>query len=617
MSPFSDSDDQSSIFIDDETLDLQLRDQQRRDEGRRSQSGSNQSNNSPPDLHAVNSRAAARKASLDTRRKRKRTLTQYDNSQEDEGPMRSANFSRRYADVLDELEGDHKRLHGKDPEAFWDEITERLDIETRMMVLSFMRHDVPGAKDRILAELLPDTPPYSKAFGIARGMIMNKTKDWKSKLIRRITGHVRTALAADAAADELLNGCTSLKALIEVFRKRFTKDNFFEVFFFVDGYLDFDKTAQLGQYYCRDFEDPRSQGAFMKMMMNFPLSEHFDGLSRAEFKLSSLKTSVNREKITPKISDLAVGVECFFASEVAPPPVNATVGKAAIAKHQARWPLDGQTVEYRGLELQMSHVSQLIVSEYQQAHSILYEELMFKAKNLIPMQSWRLKDDLDMEDFGGSWLSHPGNAEFVEKADRALIQCIQASAELRAMFLIEADDGSMVLSVKAMAIYEATAQEFLKRLLVLKHIPPGPPIREPELLSVTWRNTARQRHLFLWEKLVMIYTQYHKGQQQSGVYKDNIRSLPKAIGDLLLDYIAYAIPLRQMFLRQQTPKALISPYESVCSGQGATVSYVDWRQISASICKEKFSAKDRANFDLEDNGVEDMEDELDLIAMAE
>ncbi|KFY23902.1 hypothetical protein V491_02362 [Pseudogymnoascus sp. VKM F-3775] len=313
------------------------------------------------------------------------------------------------------------------------------------------------------------------------------------------------------------------------------------------------------------------------------------------------------------------------------------VGKAAIARHQTRWSLYGQTVEYRGLEVQMSHVSQLIVSEYQQAHSLLYEELMFKAKNLIPMQSWRLKDDLDMEDFGGSWLSHPGNAEFVEKADRALFQCIQESAELRAMFLIEADDGSMVLSVKAMAIYEATAQEFLKRLLVLKHIPPGPPLREPELLSVTWRNTARQRHLFLWEKLVMIYTQYHKGQQQSGVYKDNIRFLPKAIGDLLLDYIAYVIPLRQMFLRQQTPKALISPYVwakldcsvwpdgtlSRCLRKACARAKVppfhtsNWRQVSASICKEKFSVKDRANFDLEDNGVEDMEDELDLIAMAE
>lgn len=149
-----------------------------------------------------------------------------------------------------------------------------------------------------------------------------------------------------------------------------------------------------------------------------------------------------------------------------------------------------------------------------------------------------------MEDFRRSWLSHPSNSEFVKEADLALFRRIQANVELRAMFLTEADDGSIVLSVKAMAIYEASTQEFLKRMLVLCHIPAGQPLREPELLSVTWRNTARPRHILLWEKLVMIYTQYHKGQQQSGVYKDNIRFLPKAIRDLLLDYIAYVLPLR-------------------------------------------------------------------------
>ena len=58
----------------------------------------------------------------------------------------------------------------------------------------------------------------------------------------------------------------------------------------------------------------------------------------------------------------------------------------------------------------------------------------------------------------------------------------------------------------------------------------------------------------------MIYTQYHKGQQQSGTYKDNIRFILKAIRDLLLSYVAYVLPLRQLFLRQQTPGALISLY---------------------------------------------------------
>jgi Lhr-like helicase len=313
------------------------------------------------------------------------------------------------------------------------------------------------------------------------------------------------------------------------------------------------------------------------------------------------------------------------------------VGKAVITKHQARWFLDGQTVEYRGVELQMSQISDLVVSEYQQAHALLYNELLFQAKDLIPMESWRLKDDLDLEDFGGSWLSHPSNSELLEGAELALFRRIQGNSELRAMFLTKGKDGSMVLCPKAMEIYEAHAQEFLKRVLVLCHIPPGPPLREPELLSVMWRNNARQRHLLIWEKLVMIYTQYHKGQQQSGAYKDNIRFLPKAIGDLLLMYIAYVLPLRQLFLRQQTPGALISPYLwakldgtvwadgtlSACLRKACTRAKVpglhtsNWRQFAASITKEKFSAKERANFDLEDSIGEDIEDELDLVALAE
>lgn len=43
----------------------------------------------------------------------------------------------------------------------------------------------------------------------------------------------------------------------------------------------------------------------------------------------------------------------------------------------------------------------------------------------------------------------------------------------------------------------------------------------------------------------------------------------------------------------------------------------NWRQFAASITKEKFSTKERANFDLEDSIREDIEDELDLVALAE
>ena len=101
----------------------------------------------------------------------------------------------------------------------------------------------------------------------------------------------------------------------------------------------------------------------------------------------------------------------------------------------------------------------------------------------------------------------------------------------------------------AIDVYEAHVQDFLKRLLVLCHVTSGQPLRQPELLSIRWQNTDRQRHILLWEKLVLIHTQYHKGQQQSGAYKENVRFLPRAIGNLLLDYLAYVMPLRQLFLR--------------------------------------------------------------------
>jgi superfamily II DNA helicase RecQ len=43
----------------------------------------------------------------------------------------------------------------------------------------------------------------------------------------------------------------------------------------------------------------------------------------------------------------------------------------------------------------------------------------------------------------------------------------------------------------------------------------------------------------------------------------------------------------------------------------------NWRQFATTISKEKFSAKEQANFDLEDNIAEEIEDKLDLITLAE
>ncbi|KAH7231037.1 hypothetical protein BKA59DRAFT_381081, partial [Fusarium tricinctum] len=132
----------------------------------------------------------------------------------------------------------------------------------------------------------------------------------------------------------------------------------------------------------------------------------------------------------------------------------------------------------------------------------------------------------------------------------------------------------------------------------------------------------------------LIYVQYHKSQEQSGTQRDNIRFLPPAIGNLLLTYLAYVPPLRQVFLRQRKPGALLSPYlwskpngdvwedrtVSSCLRRAYARARVPqfqvawWHQAAASITKEKFSAREQANFNLAEVGVlgEEVEDDAEL-----
>ncbi|WKT54184.1 Helicase superfamily 1/2, ATP-binding domain [Fusarium oxysporum f. sp. vasinfectum] len=211
-----------------------------------------------------------------------------------------------------------------------------------------------------------------------------------------------------------------------------------------------------------------------------------------------------------------------------------------LATHQARWSLDGETVDYMGKQLRMEQVSQLALSEFRQAHSLLYDELLFGMEDVAPIEAWRLNDDLDLEDYGASWMT----------------------------------------------------------------------------------DSPRRRSVLIWEKLVMIHVRYHKSQERTGAEKDNIRFLPPAVGDLLLTYLAFVPPLRQVFLRQSKPGALLSPY--LWSKLGGEVwrdvpqfQVAWWRQVAASITKEKFSPKEQANFHLHEIAtLDEVEDETELADLA-
>ncbi|EGU73388.1 hypothetical protein FOXB_16102, partial [Fusarium oxysporum f. sp. conglutinans Fo5176] len=245
-----------------------------------------------------------------------------------------------------------------------------------------------------------------------------------------------------------------------------------------------------------------------------------------------------------------------------------------LATYQARWSLDGETVDYMGKQLRMEQVSQLALSEFRQAHSLLYDELLFGMEDVAPIEAWRLSDDLDLEDYGASWMTDSRNKEILAGTHDALLRQIE-----------------------------------------------GP----------------RRRSVLIWEKLVMIHVRYHKSQERTGAEKDNIRFLPPAVGDLLLTYLAFVPPLRQVFLRQSKPGALLSPYlwsklsgevwgdgmVSSCLRRACARAEVPrfqvawWRQVAASITKEKFSPKEQANFHLHEIAtLDEVEDETELADLA-
>jgi hypothetical protein len=56
-----------------------------------------------------------------------------------------------------------------------------------------------------------------------------------------------------------------------------------------------------------------------------------------------------------------------------------------------------------------------------------------------------------------------------------------------------------------MAGYEATVQEFLKRLSVLIHISGRQPMRESEFFSITYRNTQRRRSIIVRFDRVIVH----------------------------------------------------------------------------------------------------------------
>lgn len=190
----------------------------------------------------------------------------------------------------------------------------------------------------------------------------------------------------------------------------------------------------------------------------------------------------------------------------------------SIGTHEASWNEGEQVLTYENTELRMDQIPSLLESEYQGCSQLLYDDFMLGLKSLRRIQPRMLKDGVNVDTVRWNFTQHRDNAHALKGADGALLADIKQSEQLCRVFLVEDSrpSGRLAWRESAMASYEATVQELLKRLRVLIHISGGQPVRESEFFSMTYRNTQRRRSIIVHFDRVMVHVQYHKGQQQTG-----------------------------------------------------------------------------------------------------
>jgi hypothetical protein len=190
------------------------------------------------------------------------------------------------------------------------------------------------------------------------------------------------------------------------------------------------------------------------------------------------------------------------------------VSGATVGTHKASWDESEEVLTYEDTELRMDQIPSLLASEYQGCYQLLYDELMLGLKSLRRMSPRFLKDGVNVETVGWNFTQHRDNVTTLGSTESALTKAIERSEQLCRVFLTENKrlPGRWAWRESAMAGYEATVQEFLKRLSVLIHISGGQPVRESEFFSMTYRNTQRRRSIIIRFDRVMVHIQYHKGQ---------------------------------------------------------------------------------------------------------
>jgi hypothetical protein len=179
--------------------------------------------------------------------------------------------------------------------------------------------------------------------------------------------------------------------------------------------------------------------------------------------------------------------------------------------------------------------------------------------------------------------------------------------------------------------YLIQVDRFLSLLLAAIHITSGQPSRGTEITSIRHANgLVQDRNIYVINGQVITVTRYHKSQSQWDKPRVVPRFLPPRLGQVLVIYLAYALPFQEFLKVEVLKQGMLSDYiwldkkgdiweterltralqtlsKRVLGTQLGTASY---RHTAVGIGREKVSKSFGAGIPIGNN--EEEEEEVDL-----
>jgi hypothetical protein len=218
-------------------------------------------------------------------------------------------------------------------------------------------------------------------------------------------------------------------------------------------------------------------------------------------------------------------------------------GRAVARKEGSRgnisWSSDKETLQLYNQSLTMTAFRQMVWSTVQECHAQLHE-LMFHWQPLANLS--QIIDNMADRRTGWSFLQEPANN----------LQLSFKHLHRRAW-----NDGKNGLMKRnrwaesRCAQYIKGVKAFKKKLLLCLHFTGGLPGRGTEVATIKWCNTRQvSRNVFVYHGRLILVLEYHKARAITNNSFYVVRVLPKAVSQILFQYLAYVRPFVEALSHQ-------------------------------------------------------------------